>query len=87
MLFTTNPNNPFSTTTFSSSCLFADVVSPYTSVSCSSSTPSAMDWSPEDVEMADPSFGPMDWSPDDVEMADPSFGPMDWSPDDVEMAD
>ena len=46
-----------------------------------------MDWSPDDVEMADPSFGPMDWSPDDVEMADPSFGPMDWSPDDVEMAD
>ena len=96
MLTTINHTTSFSTNPFSSSSyLFADV-SPYTSVS-SSSVPSAMDWSPDDVEMADPSFGPMDWdwdtagpmdwSPDDVEMADPSFGPMDWSPDDVEMAD
>ena len=97
MLTTINHTTSFSTTPFSSSSyLFADV-SPYTSVS-SSSVPSAMDWSPDDVEMADPSFGPMDWdwdtagpmdwSPDEVEMEIvDEIIEMDWSPDDVEMAD
>jgi len=87
MLTSINHTAPFSNTTFSSSssCLPADV-SPYTSVS-SSSVPTAMDWSPDDVEMeiVDEVIE-MDWSPDDAEMEIvDEVVEMDWSPDDVEM--